>query len=143
MMKLTKSHIVLILACLAGLLFAGCLQMPAGVLQPGTEGLYTQLGGKVKLTTASATLESDMQKSFKDGSDVLKGSIRDWLISKVLLRGLDSMDASTASDEALAKAEINGKTEAAKIASAEKIRLEELAMEAAEMEAATAIVPVP
>lgn len=142
-MKLTKSHIVLILACLAGLLLAGCLQMPAGVLQPGTEGLYTQLGGKVKLTTARATLESDMQKSFKDGSDALKGSIRDFLISWVIGRGFDSQDATTASDEALKKAEIQGNTEAAKIASAERIRLEELAIEAAEMEAATAVIPVP
>ncbi len=78
----------------------------------------------------------NQSKGTKIVADVLKGSIRDWLISKVLLRGLDSHDATTASDEALKKAEINGQTEAAKIASAERIRLEELALEAAE-------VPVP
>lgn len=132
-MKLTKSHIILILACLAGLLFAGCLQMPAAMLQPGTPGNLTQLGGRVKLTTAHGTLDSDLQKSFAAGADVLKGSIRDWLISKVLLRGLDSMDATTASDEALAKAEINGQTRAAEIAANERIALEKLALEAAEL----------
>jgi len=122
---------VLVAASFA-LVSVSCLQMPAAMLQPGTPGNLTQVGGKVKLTTAHGNLDSDLSVSFRDATKAVSGSIRDWLISKVLLRGLDSMDATTASDEALAKAEINANTEAAKIASAEKIRLEELAMEAAE-----------
>lgn len=106
--------------------------MPAAMLQPGTQGNLTQVGGSVKLTTQHGSLESDMQVSFGDATKAVTGSIRDWLIGKVLLRGIDSMDATTASDEALAKAQINGDVEAAKIASAERIRLEELALEAAE-----------
>jgi len=131
------------LLALVAIMLPACLQMPAAMLQPGVAGNYTQLGGKVKLTTSHGSLESDLQKSFKDGSAALQTSIRDYLISWVIGRGFDSQDATTASDEALKKAEIKGNTDAAKIASAEKIRLQELANAAAEMEAATAIIPTP
>lgn len=66
-------------------------------------------------------------------AEAISGSIRDYIIGKLLIRGLDSMDATTASDEALAKAQINGDIQAATIASNERIALEKLALEAAEV----------
>jgi hypothetical protein len=107
--------------------------MPAAMLQPGTPGNLTQVGGHVKLTTVHGNLDSDMQVSFRDGSKALGGSIRDWLIAKVIEAGIDSYNAAKASDEAIAKTQISANTEAAKIASAEKIQLEKLALEAAEI----------
>lgn len=115
------------------MLLPSCLQMPAAMLQPGVEGSLTQVGGNIALTTAHGSLQSDMRQSFRDGVKAGSGSIRDWLISKVIMAGIDSMDATTASDESLAKAQIKADTEAAKIASGEKIALEKMALEAAEV----------
>lgn len=124
--------IALLVAAAFALVSVSCLQMPAAMLQPNTPGNLTQVGGKIELTTAHGSLKSDMSVSFRDATKAVSGSIRDWLIAKVLLRGLDSMDATTASDEALAKAEIDGKIAADKIAADQKIALEKLALEAAE-----------
>jgi hypothetical protein len=138
-----KTTITFFLSIATMLLFPSCLQMPAAMLQPGVEGNLTQIGGNIALITSNGTahglLRSDMRQSFRDGVKAGSGSIRDWLISRVLMAGIDSHDATTASDESLAKAQISADTEAAKIASAEKVTLEKMALEAAEVPT----VPVP
>ena len=139
-MKLTKAHVFLILACLAILALSGCMQ----VRPDSFTSFLTDLEDvDYEFNRGFKAKKVNQSKGGKILADAITGSIRDWLIAAVIERGIDSMDATTASDEALEKAKISADTEAAKIASAERIRLEELAMEAAEMEAAAAVVPVP
>lgn len=98
---------------------------------------FASMGGdykniNMKWHKGFSVINANHSKSYTATTKVVGMSIRDWLIAKVISRGLDSQDATTASDEAIEKAKINGSIESQSIASAEKIKLEELAIEAAE-----------
>jgi hypothetical protein len=117
------------------LAMVSCTVIPASVMRQGSQGTITQFGGKLELVTADASAKVDNSVSFRDATKAITGTIRDYLIGKVIAEGFDSYNATKASDNALKAKEISAQTEAAKIASDEKIALEKLALEAAEMEA--------
>lgn len=72
-----------IVGILAALVLPSCSNIPAGVIQPGTQGYVTQLGGKVKLSTAHANLDIDNVESFKDGTKTINNGIFTWGLTKI------------------------------------------------------------
>lgn len=127
-------------AILIAIATASCTVVPSGVVAPGQTGSIVQLGGRMKLTTPSASLEIDNVESFKDGSRLIDNGIKAWGLVTSLNRYFDSEDATTAATAATRGKELDSANEAARIASEERLAAQAMEMEA---EAATAIVPTP
>jgi hypothetical protein len=136
-------------AALAGLALSlllslpACTVVPAGVVEPGQAGNITQLGGRMNLTTRTASLQIDNVESFKDGSKLIDNGIKAWGIVTSLNRYFDSEDATTAATAATRKTEIDASTEAARIASEERLAAQAMELEAAEAVVPAVPVPVP
>lgn len=94
-----------IVGILAALLLPSCSNIPAGIIQPGTQGYVTQLGGKMKLTTAHANLELDNEASFKAATKTLDNGIIAWAATKII----DGIDGNAADVD---KANINASSKA-------------------------------
>ena len=130
---------ILTIAALA-LATASCTVVPSGVVAPGQTGSIVQLGGRMKLTTPTASLEIDNVESFKDGSRLVDNGIKAWGIVTSLNRYLDSEDVTTATNAATRGKELDSANEAARIASEERLAAQAMEMEA---EAAATVIPTP
>lgn len=97
-----KTRITALLALCA---LPSCTNIPAGVFQPGTAGYVTQVGGKLELSTTSATAKVDNQESFKRATKVLDNGMLAWAVSNVV-KSLDAnaTDVDKANIEASSKA---------------------------------------
>jgi hypothetical protein len=123
------------------LALSSCTVVPSGVMAPGQTGNVVQLGGKMKLTTASATLEVDNVESFKDATKLVDRGITVWGLVKSIDRWLDSEDATTATNAATDRARIDADTTATRIASEERLASQAMELEAAETLAAPVATP--
>jgi hypothetical protein len=123
------------------LALASCTVVPSGVMAPGQTGNVVQLGGKMKLTTASATLEVGNVESFKDATKLVDRGITVWGLVKSIDRWLDSEDATTATNAATDRARIDADTTATRIASEERLASQAMELEAAELAAPPVVTP--
>jgi len=130
-----KTQLLLCLAVLC-LVSSSCTVVPSGVMAPGQTGNVVQLGGRMKLTTASATLEVDNVESFKDATKLVDRGITVWGLVKSIDRWLDSDDLDTTTAATTRKNELDAGNEAARIASEERLASQAMELEAAETLAA-------
>ncbi len=103
--KQTDTMKLIILSAIIAIALPSCSNIPAGIIQPGTQGYVTQLGGKMKLTTAHANLELDNEASFKAATKTLDNGIIAWAATKII-DGLDTnaTDVDKANIDAQAQA---------------------------------------
>jgi hypothetical protein len=141
MVKLTMKTLSLILSAASLLTYTSCTNMPAGVMQPGTQGYITQMGGKLELTMPSgAVAKIDNQKSFEKATSTIGTSINLITIAKAVDRMFDSDDLTTTTDAATAQNANNNST-ALSTTQANNAHAENMA--AMELEAAPTVVPTP
>lgn len=132
--------VLLLLLAVTVATFCSCSQIPASIIKQGATGNVMQFAGYLKMKTPEGfELEIDNRDSWRDTTQMLGGSFRNWLLAAVMERGFDSRDAEKAADTTLAKHQIDGQTKAAEIASNERLAMEKMAIE--EAEAAAVQVP--
>lgn len=140
-----KPLVILTIGLIAAMLSA-CTNMPAGVMQPGTAGYITQMGGKLDLTMPSgASAKIDNQESFAKATSAVSTSINLITIAKALDRMFDSDDLATTTDAATQQ-QANANATALQTTQANNAHAETMAameMEAAPAAALPAAVPVP